>query len=542
MTRDTAEVDNGARREAASGSGPASDRVEVYLAPARGAYLPGVLGRLAHGFGLDVFGGSQLGRQAALALRFSALLLLVIVCFDLVAWTLLFNSIFHSSGDILDHDGWTAVAATFGVLIAAAIFIYERQFFTADTSDLLASPARFLAVTAAVAIRITILVAAALITAQPVELLVFREPLRQRTHEEAVREEVVTRVKQLAKLQEKLAALALQPAQLDAKMQGTKEDKELGLAKQRLQRATDTLASLRRQQVRAQNALTRLPQDSVSAAPLIAALERTIRSLNGPIARQASEVVAAERDVTLANTNFENRRRDISIGEVAQGNSFDQQKEMVHGYIDEVKKFGMKKPATLELPRLDPKLAPVKFSYSFRGSHFFDQLRILEDRMEGRQARWPDGVAEDERAQLSHDYALGHLAPQQEEAVVDGARQCSLLPWSSQPPAGAGPEVEQRISEACLFRRSYAVAYAIGMVIPLLVFAVKFLMPRELKHYFSVRQQAWAGHPEALACQRGEEKRRQAKEQARARRREEREEARARRRRSLVRRREPANA
>jgi hypothetical protein len=545
MPRDNGEVENAVRRESGSGSGPASDRVEVYLAPARGAYLPGLLGRLAHGFGLDVFGGSQLGRQAALALRFSAFLLLVIVCFDLVAWTLLFNSIFHSSGDILDHDNWTWFALLCGVLFASAIFIYERQFFTADTSDLLGSPARFLAVSVAVGIRIAILIAAALITAQPVELLVFREVLRQRTHEEAVRQEVVASVKKLDDLQGKLKDLALLPAQLELKMQGTKELAERDAGRGTVKRESDHLVTLQKEQGRILRSLGTLAGTAdPTSLTILTNLQASADKIDREINKQHRAVDAARRNLEQAESTYQDAADKLYGRELGKQTGIEQQQDMVHGYLDRVRKVGMKQPVTLELPRTDPRIPrdQLMYSYTFQGSNFFDQLRILDDRIQGRQARWPAGEPEKDRTDFSQKYALGHLAPNEEEAVVSGARRCSLRPGSAEPTAGLGPEVDQRIAEACLFRRSYAVVYAIGMVIPLLVFAVKFLMPRELKHYFSVRQQAWAGHPEALACQRGEEKRRRAKEEARARRREKREEARARRRRSMVRRREPANA
>jgi hypothetical protein len=519
----------------------AADRVEVYLAPSRRAHLPGLLGLLVRGFGLDVFGGSLLGRQAALALQFSAFLLVVIVCFDFVAWTLLFNSIFHASGDILDHDGWTAVAAVFGLLFAAAVFVYERQFFTADTSDLLRSPGRFLAVATAVAIRIAILFAAALITAQPIELLVFREPLRKRIHEEAVRQEVMVSVRKLAELQDKIKQLALQPEQLDAKMRGTREAADLALAKKTSARENGWLESLRRQLASTQAAVNQAALHQPPEGADASDLQGSLRRIEGQIRSQTRAADAARTAVGDAEARFERRRQELYGGEVKQQASNEQQQEAVRLYIDDVKKRGMKEKVSREVPGADPRIAPARFSYEYRGSDFFDQLRILGDRIDGRAARWPEGVPEKERRRHALELGLGELTAGQAAAVGDGARRCSLLPWSAARKAPGGPEVERTIAEACLFRRSYAVAYAIGMVIPLLVFAVKFLMPRELKHYFSVRQQAWAGNPEALACQRGEDKRRQEREDARARRREQRDEARRRPRRWMFGRRETAS-
>ncbi len=479
--------------------------VEVYLAPARRPHLPGPLGWLTLRFGLDVFAGSLLSRQANLALRFAALLLLVIVSFDVTAWSLLFNSIFHASGDILLVDGWTFLAAVLAVLIASAVFVYERQFLTADTSDVFASPARVLAIAGAVTLRVAILAAAALITAQPVELLIFREPIRQRVHEEAVRREMVSRQKQLDELKEKIGKLALDPAALVAKMAGTPEAKALEMTQKNLQVESARQVALQSQLDRDQSLLARLAADADPAN-----LETAISHLEREIGAQHKRISDLQTKVVQAQAAYEGAEQIIARKEDRKQVQFDDLAKMVVRYVDEVDKNGLEESVRLDLPIADPSIPreQTSFEYTFRGTTAFDQLRVLQELVHGLPPRWPAGLPDERRVEIASTFPVDRLTDAQEKAIVAGARSCPSYPWSRERLVDADPEIDRRIAESCLLQRSYDVAYAIALVIPLLVFAVKFLMPRELKHYFSVHQQAWAGNPEALAFLRGEEKQR----------------------------------
>ena len=163
--------------------------VPLYLATSGRQVLTGALGRLAHLFELDVYGSAFLSNRARIEMGYAALLLLLIFLFDTLAWSLLFNSIFYSG---LLTVGWgTPFALAIALIFSLATFIYERQFITADASEGL------LRFCFAITIRVGVLIMAALLTAQPIELFVFQGPIKNRIHEEGILKEVVHRRKQL---------------------------------------------------------------------------------------------------------------------------------------------------------------------------------------------------------------------------------------------------------------------------------------------------------------------------------------------------------
>jgi hypothetical protein len=548
-----------------AGPGVVPASFEVFLAPTRTAHLRGPLGWLARLYGLDVYGGSQLGRQASLALQASALLLVVIVSFDLMAWTLLFNSIFHASGDIRDIDPfWTPLAALLGLLFAAAVFLYERQFLTADTSEVFTSFWKFLSVTLAVSLRLGILIVAALITAQPIELLIFREPIRKRVHEEAVREEIVGRSRQI-KIWEANLELLKNPDTASEQTKQHPEQEQVRLASEKLSAAESELkedqnhlnskaqalssaeGALEQTKLEIEHLQASLPGSPKANSTLanqiksqlksqekytgqVARLKEEVKNLSSRVESQKDTVNRLKQDQSTAVRNLSSLVRDIRENIYSELKITQDHVRSLQSYIDRVKKDGMGPiPITTEIKGVE-KATPEEgkqFSYSFRGTHFFDQLRVLQDLREGRQPRWPAGTPEDptslpvdqkswsSRTQLAAEFALDDLSTDQQKKVLEAVRLCPFLPSESDRPTESDLEVERRVAEACLLRRSYGVAYAIAMVIPLLVLAVKFLIPRELKHYFSLRQQAWAGNPEALSSLRGEQRMREERRQAR---------------------------
>jgi hypothetical protein len=158
----------------------------LYLAPLRQYVLNGLLGRLARAYGLDVYGTGNLTRRAAIEMKYAALLLTVSFLFNLLGYTLLWNAVFHSG--TLGIGWFTALALIAGLIFSLLTLVYERQFLTADYS----TPARtyFLAVI----IRLAIIASSGFIISQPLQLIVLRNPIQLRVHEESVRAEVFSKL------------------------------------------------------------------------------------------------------------------------------------------------------------------------------------------------------------------------------------------------------------------------------------------------------------------------------------------------------------
>src|ERR1039457_6816471 len=155
----------------------------IFLAPTRSRVLGKTLGRLVQWYGLDVYGTAQLTQRPKFDMYGVAAILTVIFLFDLGAWSLLFNMILHAG--IMENTKSTFLAVLAGLIFASATLIYERQFMTADTSSATGLKRR-LFIWLAIFLRLSVLGAAALVTSQPMELLVFDGAIADRIHEESV--------------------------------------------------------------------------------------------------------------------------------------------------------------------------------------------------------------------------------------------------------------------------------------------------------------------------------------------------------------------
>jgi hypothetical protein len=505
-------LEDGRDRTAPSGAprSPSVRSYQVYLAAPGASPLRGPLGRLARLYGLDVYGASLLSRRAAIEMGYAALMLTVIFSFDLGAWTLLFNAIFHSTGDMLEPTWVSLLAFGAGLLLAGAIFIYERQFISADTSG------NRLRLFGAFLIRAGIIVAAAFITAQPVELLIFRGPIQRRVHEEGMAAELVARNNELEEKRQKLKDLeekrlnpdqfatqenqALKGARTSASAAETQRGSTqsrlsgargaLAAAKGDVRRLNGQLTEAQSRRSAAQSARDRLRgqegfesadeqyrQALVKEGQASDALHRaqgresSAESLVGSLesARTEAEEHASQRQRELQQAiELKNRRVDEVDRRLGLGvDAASSEVQNLVDYLDLVRKEGRKR--RIHWP---PQAAKPRFVYEAPSYDFFEQLRVLQDLREGVWAKWP----------------------------IDPAMQKDLakkygLEWH--------PAHDPRLaSEAKLFDRTYWVTFAIAFVIPMLVLAVKLLMARELAAYFSSEYQARNGNPDALLLNR----------------------------------------
>lgn len=505
--------------------------VALYLRSNEGRRLRGPLGRLARLFGLDVYGTSLLGRRSQIEMKGAALILLVVFLFDLGAWTLLFNAIFHARLFTVGPATILAVAAA--LLFATIVVLYERQFLTADTTvgwRKLAGPT---------ALRLTIIIGAALITAQPVELLFFREPIHARSHEEGIRRELATRWKQVETLRTEMADQRRQLDQLTQtlseqdeyqRMQAAREDlkqlidseaqlqRDLSEAQQQAQRWLNIEVGRKRQRDAGRQALER----ASAGAPFLAgepgavllrlreeadATERSYREAIGEKSRWRKRAADLERELgiitgqrpELATTLHEaeedyDERRAALEGEIeTRRQDLWMEEERLQRWIRRLRGLDAP-PATLVREDLEPgeesgyfgRRAP--FEYRTPSYDFFAQLRVLSDLHNGRPPEWPGSSGEAVEL-LETEFGLTDppdCSPQEEDAGL------------------CDPAWLRARATARIYRYSYLAVLALGMVIPLMVLAAKLLMPKELKTYYSTASQAAHGNPEAVRILRTE--------------------------------------
>ena len=144
--------------------------------------------RLARLMGLHLYSNVLLTKKVRTEMNFAARLLLLVGTFEWFLWTLLFNGIYSS--DIFNRRSpELPFAALTGLLFGFAVFWFERQMLTSSEKGW-----RFWA---ALGFRLCYIGAAALITSQTFELMLFKKPIQQRARQEAVRADAAKRYQEV---------------------------------------------------------------------------------------------------------------------------------------------------------------------------------------------------------------------------------------------------------------------------------------------------------------------------------------------------------
>ncbi len=473
------------------------ENTQLYLAPySRGGDVGGILGWLSQFYGLKVYGNSLLGKRAATEMGYAALLLTAIFLFDLVAWTTLWNMVIHGGDTTVDL--LTPFAFLGGLLFAGTIFIYERQFITADIG------AHKIRAGLAIALRALVLVLAAIITAQPVEVIVFRGPIRDRIHEESV---IAHSVQYLDDLKKDDASTTAQPAaagqgqespsaspanpatppdgQPPRQTRGQDAQENLNEIELRL---LDDIDEARRKGVRAEAKIPDLErQKSVAEAGIARARNISCRQDTdeerrrcGIRRRDAIQRATNRRDSIVAEIDETKRAiteagievkqlRESDMHKIANEklNAPPERRKALKQWIDDINNASPGAPVPAPAPLTAPAFLDKPYD-------FFKRLRILEDLKDGNPAQMPDK----------------RLNEADEEFLATKLRVPGL--------ARGDQANKMRATNASIFQWQYWIVYFIAMVIPLLVIAFKLIIPTELRDYYSSDKQAEAGNYEAM--------------------------------------------
>ncbi len=461
MTPAQETIGHGVFREQAAE--PARSTPRLALAPARGQELTGILGELAKLYLLDVNGNSLLTRRAAMEMKLIAVMLTINFLFDLAVWTLLWNMVFYAGK--LTIGFFTLIALFCGFLFAAIIFVYERQFMTADTYR------RLLKVWWPVSIRLGVIAMAAVITTQPFEVMVFSGPIQRRVHDESVRVEAHSRLRALEEAQAKSKGAIGQKGTAD------------------YQNLEDTQS--KRDQVHEQTNQFKAAAQAARADAQRA--EAAIRSAQASAARARTEAqaIAANRRLAAARSRYEQAQVAANDADAKAKISEEDEKHWAEQADKARTVIGSKEGlAEKDVKRLRDWITQIrnalpgqlvveniaespKWQFQDQDYDFFQRLGVINDLYYGRPPRWLDINAED-RLKLSQSYSLSD-ADESDPLVM-----------------------ERRAADAHTFVWSYWAVIGIAAVIPLLLLALKGLLPIDLKLYYSLEAQQNAGHYESL--------------------------------------------
>lgn len=527
-----------------------SNAPKLYLSPASGhratdpsSYgLTGILGKLACRFGLDVHGPTGLTRSAAVEMKFAAFLLAVIFSFDWLAWSLLWNVIFNQG--LFSFNLYAFGAITAGAIFAMATLVYERQFLTSDTSD------KGLRKSLAVLIRLVVLGIAAVATSQPIELLVFNGPIQERVHEEGIRHTAASKLSSLEEVQKNarlggLATIGVKEERRDAKTVFTAAEKERKDKEDELKRQQDVLRAAETRLAYLRGRPTPATEyGRQSLANQIGAAEARRRTAAALVDELTQQLGVKQQAATLASQRVNNAET------VVQGarEKAARQGQRLLDWISFLQTSGppaqgqtLSEPAP---PFVEGSTAEREepWTYPMPNADFFQRLRILEDLKYGRAAQWKD-VTPENRRKLINTFKLKDANPDPndafDQAVRSGSAELAMTvareqgrqdeevdaagrqadreavlalarmragerPESLIPPEilAAGRQAEREAREAferlnidaALFMRNYQIAFCIAVAIPLLVFAMKLLMGRELRNYYSSEYQKRVGN------------------------------------------------
>jgi hypothetical protein len=495
---------------------PAQDRAvtdgepsfRIFVRRRAAPVMDGWVGRLVHLLELDVYSDSLLERKARIEIKSAALILSLNFIFDMGAWTLLLNAALHSTA--LAHDFWTLLAIIGGLVFAAIILLYERQFYLADWTK---------RVGIALAFRTLVIVAAALTTAQPVELLFFQGPIQRRIHEEGIRQKAVSLRKALDKtaeerknreaelnaLNERLKHEMEYQSYTDSQQVAQDADEQLQLRRSQLDQAHRTADSWRAVATRRGRAYAEAKRASVGDD---AAIEKArmawqaardssrwwqsrVQDLSPQVDQAAQASKHAEEEVKVAEQKLRDRRGEIEAQIQASVQQAEQERvrlqrwiaqlaetsveEASHGVKESPDNIVSSKPNATGNASLSG--GPLK--YSIPQYDFFEQLRVLKDLREGRPPLWR-GASTAMMTQLADEYGL--IDPKPCSPAKDRTESsCDPLVW------------ERHLAATSTYFFSWCVIYAIALVPPALVLAMKLLMSDDLKKYYSANQQRRAG-------------------------------------------------
>ena len=453
-------------------SGPVGP--DVYIVSDRSSRERG-LGRVTNQFDLNVFGEEGLTPRAKTELKFAGLLLLFVFCFEFFAWFMLMN--FIANRGTLQLSWVSIPAAVAAVVFAAVIWLYERQFMTADFSG----PKRSLYL--AVTIRLIIILGAALVTAQPLEVFIFDGQITRRAHEEAVILEAVSRYDELSRARAKEGSQKSEPlVEVSTVLSQQQEILQTQLSQytQQLNQITGEIAeseAAKKQNQRARRWWRSQTEEEESRRKsALRSLLRRHNALEAKIANLKQQEQNVRDQIDTTNTKL--------TGVLARAEKkTDQRSQQLRDDVDKAELLARRhKRWIAQLKTVDPKAPEVvenlsqeeidrygwaPFVFAPAPYDFFERLRVIEDLRAGKAPQWP-------------------VLP--EDRIKEIADELDL----------EDPTLEQRAGRGHFFERSYWAVFFVALVIPMLAVAFKLAMPMDLKNYYSLEYQAERGNPAAV--------------------------------------------
>ena len=412
---------------------------------------------------LLLYGTSGLTPVAFKNIASASVLLAILWMVDVVAWTGMWNMLF--TGTLREVTPFTIAAVVLGVLFATGILNYESSFLSADLRK-----SSFPALS--VSIRVALILFFAFVTSLPFDLFLLDSQVNQRIHQE----QVLMQLPQLIR--------AWEVAKQEATGLSAGAEKEAGTVEQRhsVVAATndrsseqEALASIRAQRITAQRHLStlesQLSQGGMSSddrALIEASLQRALVSLKS--LQQAESQAAAKLQLAIA------REQDaqINLEKTEAQINWRQTKQAVADasrYENWIHDLWTAKP--LQFVRERSTAGPSSLEYNgpvLEQTGIGERLIVMGDILAARPPRRPRMSTGDREA----------LAQMKLNPFVEGDPQAIF---------------RQQI-EASSLRRLALACMGLFTVLPLLIFAQKFLFEEDTRRYFDSDYQRAIDNPD----------------------------------------------
>lgn len=459
-------------------------------------------------FDLAIYGSTLLNGRVRSELNSLSLVLIVVAVFDWLAWSFLINGLLQPEVGVFDWK--SPIAGGLAAVVTSMVLLFERQFVTMDlTRDRLKVAIRL-------ALRILVIVGAAVATAKPVEVVAFQPAIQERAHQEQLTAYAFHLIEKLEDLENrKISKVDLQEIETCRTSQELTErtriletelKPELNGARDILNRTLQDLAQAKRELngLRASSRpedLSRIAELSQRISGLEARRTRQEKILGNAQVAVSKHQKGLDFDIGLKPT----AGKDCEAAIVQADKDYEEKqaqlqrsKELIPVHLNQLRN---KSPAEAE------KVAPIELDdvprpYDFRTYDFWGQLRVLDDLIEGRPAQWMGGFKSTimERAEK-----LGIVSPRNCDEVP--RQETGVPPANFTPEKNKGCDDEAKANwdkakpvlelQSQRYRRWSNIVFFIAVLIPSLAIAIKLFSSQDLTQYYSLKSQAKAGNPEA---------------------------------------------
>lgn len=460
--------------QTAARQAPQPDPPRLFLVSRRAGEYSSFLERLADIYHLYPYGRAGLSGIVRSESERAAFVLTIVFCFDLLAWSLIWNAVFERGQ--LAVDWMTTFAVLIGLLFASIVLTFEQGFIASDWR--VRGPGKRAKLAAAAILRIAVIGASAWATSQPLELLVFANDIQDRVHQERVWEEIAAQATEFKHLQQEEEGNGSMKPKADRMIKS-----EAALNKVRADIAVNQTKLKAREAEResVQNTLPRLQEDERTKQRTYQAAQQQGQDLAQQELKKATAAVArANGKIGKLTGEIEQlQTEDASLGAERSGreNTVNESKEDLKSYTKDlegqekalrawVRKLSLSRPGKDVNPPPDGVEPFVERPYSFA-----EQRRVLDDLRFARPIE-------------RHNFA---------------SVQPLLETLGLKDPGKADEDTAaDRKALAQVMNQFYYALLVAALFIPAMGLIFKLTIHARLGDYYSEEYQAASGHPEAI--------------------------------------------